>query len=97
MLLGGGIVALIIIAAGAAWNFYGGLTPSPSALPQTASAPAVAAPPLLVVVLPFANSAAIPRNSTSPMFPPRSRPRGAAGSGNAGGVKLGLSVFKEMI
>ena len=55
VLLGGGIVALIIIAAGAAWNFYGGLTPSPSALPQTASAPAVAAPPLLVVVLPFAN------------------------------------------
>jgi adenylate cyclase len=55
VLLGSGIVALIVIAAGAAWNFRGGLTPGPSAPPQTASAPAVAAPPLSIVVLPFAN------------------------------------------
>jgi adenylate cyclase len=54
VLLGGGIVALIVMAAGAAWNFRG-ITPSPSAPPQTASAPAVAAPPLSIVVLPFAN------------------------------------------
>ena len=55
VLLGGGIVALIVFAAGAAWNFRGALTSSPSAPPQTASALAVAAPPLSIVVLPFAN------------------------------------------
>jgi adenylate cyclase len=53
VLLGGGLVALIVIAAVAAWNLRG--APSPSMPPRSTSAPPVATPPGSIVVLPFVN------------------------------------------